>query len=1152
MGPSNSKKTADHLIHWLRHYATTHLDPLFADEHRHYPPHIFLDFGEKGLFGLHIAREYGGLDLNTEDMLRVIEQLGAIDLTLATLVIESIQGAHTLSNYASESMKTRYLHQMASGRIFSAGAMTESDAGSNPRAMTSRATPHHHNGWVIQGHKRWVGMGASAEIIALYVQEFDSQNQWLGMSAFLVPKDAHGLEIGPESATMGLKGFAKHTLYMNQLHVTEDQRLGQPGCGMEIAQDNMMFIRLCLAAASLGAMKKCAQVLTRYASRRTIATGLLIENPVTLMRVSQMTAMIEALEAYITCIAKYHDRTPSVIPEEAFVIAKTLSSEWLNWSVDTLMRALGARGYEEINGIAKLFRDAHVFRIFEGPTEALNMYIGSRSLSKNSQLERFIHEQLQQSSLFYEIKQTLKTLQQTVQNSLFNSHFSLQYWTQSLAGEILSYGFITLTLSYWTQHNPSKKNQRALNWAKCSYQETVRKALNTTPAEQALLQVTEALACTATYTASIGDIEPNKVFANHMMDDLLRKNPLKTPDTDRSALTHPSPPNRLEKETLPVTHDIHLPCVHQLFEQQATETPDAIAISFGEQTMTYAALNEKANRVAHFLIASDVKINDIVAIYMERSIEMIIGLLGILKCGAAYLPLDKHYPPKSLTSMFQDSGARLLLTQEHRLTEIPFNPLEIYCIEDILCQSLLNIANPEIPGLSMNTICYVIYTSGSTSQPKGVMLPHRALSNLLTWHLKKIPSSRTVLQFTTLNFDMSALEIFSALCAGGQLVMISEQDRVDLFSFSQIVKKNQIETLILSVPFLKSLANASLESHYFPSLKEIIIAGEQLLVNQAILNFFQTLHHCRLYNYYGPSETHVVTAYEFPKNLSEWPEYPPIGRAIHHTKILILDENQQPVADGVSGEIYIGGMNLALGYVNQPQLTQDKFITDPWDSHPSARLYRTGDFGKIQADGNLIFLGRRDDQVKIRGFRIDLQEIEMHILKSPEIEEAVVIATSDTYLNKRLEAFIIPKKKHQAERIEEKIQQDLKEHFPPHMIPFAVHLIDQIPLTSSGKVNRYALEKQLAPRTRTTTNIIQPETRTEKAIIAIMENIFKLHIGVNNSYSSIGGNSLLAMEIVSQLQEQFSIEIPAFSLLSDPTIRDTAKRIDGLLEAHLD
>ena len=466
---NSSKKTADNLINWIRQYAALHIDSTMVDEKHCFPPHVFADLGNQGFFGMHISQKYGGLELQTYDMLRVIEQVAAIDLTLTTVLIESIQGAHTLEKYASEPMKNHYLHQLAEGRIFTAGAMTESAAGSNPRAMKSVAISDNENGWLLSGSKRWVGMGASATIIAIYVQQFDSNNNWLGMSGFLVPQGTEGLRIGPDALTMGIRGFSKNTIYMDNIRVSSEHLLGKSGGGMEIAQDNMMYIRLCLGAASVGAMKRCVQLMSRYANQRSIATGKLIENPVTLCRLSEMTAVIVAIDNFIYLISSAYDEDSSLVPEEAFVVSKILGSEYLGWMADLLVQTLGARGYEEASGISKLYRDARVFRIFEGPTEALNMYIGSRVLAKNGSLENFISNTLNQKQFFDEIKQAVGAVNKHCLSNkcdLFAKPFAVNYWAQALVGEIISYGLLSAGVEYSLLKNQSKQLQRASLWVR--------------------------------------------------------------------------------------------------------------------------------------------------------------------------------------------------------------------------------------------------------------------------------------------------------------------------------------------------------------------------------------------------------------------------------------------------------------------------------------------------------------------------------------------------------------------------------------------------------------------------------------------------------------------------------------------------------------
>lgn len=1166
-----SKKVADNLINWLRKYGTNHIDSHLADDRRSFPPHVLLDLGNQGFFGMHVEKDYGGLDLKTKDMLRVIEQIAAIDLSLTLIIIEAAQGAHTFTKYASENLKEVYLQQLATGRIFVAGGMTESTAGSNPRAIKSVAIPD-KNGWTLRGSKRWVGMANSASIIAVYTQQLDAKNNWVGMSGFLVPRDIEGLHIGPESLTMGLRGLSKNTIYMDNIKIPHEYLLGKPTEGMEIAQDNMMFTRLCLAAASLGAIKRSIQLMVRYAERRTIATGRLVDNPVTLVRLSELTAITDALEVFIYLVANFYDQDPALVPEEAIIVSKILGSEYLGMTVDLLVQTLGARGYEEGSGASQLFRDARVFRIFEGPTEALNMYIGSRILEQNVVLEQFFTQTLNQKDLYNDIKLAVDKVNKfclSKKAKLFDTPFSVNYWAQSLVGEIITYGLLLGCVEHKLSKSHSRNLQRASLWVHNKYNEAVQKALTFSLAEDILIPSTQLREFISSYTDTIGNIEQKRNTQDASIDNLLKcdqeSDPLEThhyehpneeftneapvettfndqtlvTETERQLLLHEW--NNVEKKN--AFPDI---CTHQLFEEQVKLTPDAIAVNWQNKKITYQELNNQANKVAHYLKKEGIKSGKLVGIYVERSIEMIVGLLGILKAGGGYLPLDRSYPEKLLKFMFTDSQADLLLSQQGLPNACSFDAKKIVYLDDVLENKNLKSTNC-VSNVNIDSLGYVIYTSGSTGQPKGVMLPHRALSNLISWHIKKIADKRNVLQFTILSFDMSFLEIFGALCSGGTLTLISEQDRMDLLNFAKIIKKYSVQQAVLNVPFLKNLADSKIDAKYFTSLREVIIAGEQLNVSPAILSFFNQLKSCKLLNYYGPSETHVATYYEFPKKTADWPNHPPIGRAIANSKILILDEDKQLVPIGVPGEIYIGGACLGLGYLNRKELTQEKFIKDPWDEEPTSRLYRTGDFGKYLPDGNIVFIGRKDDQVKIRGFRIQLQEIESCLLKYPGIKEAVVIAKNGGLsTDKHLESFIVLE-----ENVSDTFIQDvccyLRELLPAHMIPAAFNILEKMPLTATGKINRSTLSNYGRFVANTSSKIVQPTTVVEKVIIAIMEDFFKLNIGINDSFSSIGGNSMLAMHIASKLRNKFSIEIPAYVLLSDPTIADTAKRIEALI-----
>ena len=993
------------------------------------------------------------------------------------------------------------------------------------------------------------------------------------MSGFLVTQGTQGLEIGPESPTMGIRGFPKNTITMNNIHVSKEHLLGKVGEGMEIAQDNMMYIRLCLAAASIGTMKHCVQLMYRYAERRTIVTGQLSENPVTLVRLSEMTAVIDALDSFIYLVSSLLDNDPSTVPEEMFVAAKILGSEYLGWIVDLFVQMLGARGYEEASGASKIFRDARVFRIFEGPSEALNMYIGSRLLEENTRLEFFVRETLQQPELFDEIKQAVNQVNERClshKNSSFSKPFSDQYWAQSLIGEIVTYGLILCGIEYNIKIKYSDDLHRANRWVRNKYNSVVQSALIGSLGEKILIKSHQIQEIIYKYTDSIGHVEQHRNTQNIYIDCLLKNNQEKdihdgnlstelesychenleineilsdgylvATEAERQQLLHEW--NNVENST--VRPNI---CVHHLFEEQAIKNPNSIAVVYQDESITYHELNVRANKLANFLKMKGVSNNTLVAIYMERSLEMIVCLLGVLKAGGSYLPLDHHYPKDAIQFMLNDSGTNLVLSHKKLKQSIPFSHENVVFYDDVD----FNFNEGIVSGhMSTNDICYVIYTSGSSGQPKGVMLPHKALVNLILWHREKIPEKRNVLQFTTLNFDMSFLEIFSAFSSGGILTLISEESRMDFTKLSAIIKTNDIQQLMMPVSFLKSLAASGIDKNNFKNLKEIIVAGEQITVTHEMLSFFEYCSSCRLFNYYGPSETHVVTSYEFPKKTEDWPRYPPIGRAISNTKILILNETMHVVPMGTPGEIYIGGVSLGKGYINRKELTEERFIDDPWEDNQGEKLYKTGDYGKFLPDGTILFIGRKDHQIKIRGFRIELQEIEANLMKFSGVQEAIVIVKNDIMVDKYLEAFIVTNSKHDGDLLDQIIK-FLRDSLPPHMIPSCFHLIDKMPLTSSGKINRNALEnyeKKFIKHSQHRSYIVHATTSTEKKLVTILEDFFKIHVGINYSFSSIGGNSLLAMQIVSRIHDDFSVEIPAFSVLSDPSIADTAKRIDLLL-----
>ncbi|GET38792.1 non-ribosomal peptide synthetase [Microseira wollei] len=452
-------------------------------------------------------------------------------------------------------------------------------------------------------------------------------------------------------------------------------------------------------------------------------------------------------------------------------------------------------------------------------------------------------------------------------------------------------------------------------------------------------------------------------------------------------------------------------CIHELFEAQVERTPQAEAVVYEEKQLTYQQLNQKANQLARYLQSLLVGSEMLVGICIDRCLDMAVGLLGILKAGGAYVPLDAAYPQERLAYMLSDSSVGVLLTTKKLLSALPqlaqaAQGYEIICLdkdwEVISQQSEQNLVSQIQPG----NLAYVIYTSGSTGQPKGVAMTHFALCNLISWQLQNttVSSTARTLQFAPLSFDVSFQEIFSTWCSGGTLVLIKEEVRRNPVALLNFLTDKEIERIFLPFVALQQLAIAANSASVPTTLREVITAGEQLQITSAIANLFSQID-CILYNHYGPTESHVVTAYKLTGEVSSWSALPPIGRPINNTQIYILDKFLQPVPIGIPGELYIGGNCLALGYINRPELTQQKFISNPFGS---GRLYKTGDIARYLRDGNIQYLGRADHQVKVRGFRIELGEIEAILAQHPIVKESVVIPREDVPGDKRLVAYVVP------------------------------------------------------------------------------------------------------------------------------------------------
>ena len=595
--------------------------------------------------------------------------------------------------------------------------------------------------------------------------------------------------------------------------------------------------------------------------------------------------------------------------------------------------------------------------------------------------------------------------------------------------------------------------------------------------------------------------------------------------------------------------------IHQLFEAQVERTPDAVAAIFEDSLLTYRELNHRSNQLAYQLLAFGVEPEMRVGLCVERSLEMLVGLLGILKVGGAYVPLDPFYPEKRLAFMIEDAKISVLLTQAKLLESTPKHNARVVCLDDCLTRDAHALKHGENPNctLTKDNLAYVIYTSGSTGNPKGVLGLHRGAVNRFHWMWETFPfdSEEICCQKTSLSFVDSVWEIFGPLLKGIPIVIIPDAAVKDPKQFVQILAIQEVTRLVLVPSLLRVLLNTyhDLQSR-LPKLKYWTTSGETLCV-ELFQRFQQALPDSILLNLYGSSEVSADATYWFSDGNSKSLQRIPIGRPIANTQIYILDQSLKPVPVGDAGELYISGVGLARGYFNRPNLTAEKFILHPFNAHPGSHLYKTGDLGRYLTDGNIEFLGRLDRQVKIRGFRIELEEIEVALSQNYSVSEAIVISWKDEPDYQYLVAYVVPRENHSEGSNEEleatpsKLRSFLKHKLPEYMIPNIFILLDALPLTPNGKVDRQALPKPEKNIWDIGTEFVTPRNRIEELLANIWAETLKLkQVGIHNDFIELGGHSLLAAKIISQVQQTFKIELPVYSLFEKPTIAQFSQQLE--------
>ncbi|WP_150048086.1 non-ribosomal peptide synthetase [Methylomonas rhizoryzae] len=576
--------------------------------------------------------------------------------------------------------------------------------------------------------------------------------------------------------------------------------------------------------------------------------------------------------------------------------------------------------------------------------------------------------------------------------------------------------------------------------------------------------------------------------------------------------------------------------LHALFEAQVGKTPDAVALVFAEQALSYAELNAKANQLAHYLRSKGIGPDVPVGLCVERSLEMVVGMLGILKAGGAYVPLDPHYPKERVDYMLKDARIAVLLTQQHLAAELAFGIKDTtYLDADWPAIQQYSVDNLTQYGHSLN-LAYMIYTSGSTGQPKGVMVSHcNALQSTVARFTTYRAPVTCYLLLSSFAFDSSVAGLFWTLGQGGCLCLPEDEVAKDPVALTELITRYRVSHLLALPSFyglLVKQAGIRLET-----LKTAIVAGEACAID-VVNRHYAMLPNVPLYNEYGPTEGSVWSSV-YPISQNDLDRPVSIGRPISNVRLYILDRYGHPVPIGVQGELHIGGAGVVRGYWRRPELTAEKFIPDPFQA-AGGRLYKTGDLARYRLDGNLEFLGRVDHQVKIRGFRIELGEIEARLMAQPDVEDAVVLASEPQPGNKQLTAYVV------GNASTERLRENLKSALPDHMVPNAFVWLERMPLTANGKLNRNALLSAAAKDKVSDIRADTPVSETEIKLAEIWSGLLGVEqIGRHDDFFDLGGHSLLAIELVSAIQTNVGVDVALVDLFECSTLVAQGELIDG-------
>jgi amino acid adenylation domain-containing protein len=586
-------------------------------------------------------------------------------------------------------------------------------------------------------------------------------------------------------------------------------------------------------------------------------------------------------------------------------------------------------------------------------------------------------------------------------------------------------------------------------------------------------------------------------------------------------------------------------CLHQLIEQQARRTPDRVALRFEQHSLTYAELDRRADRLARHLSSLGAGPDVLVGLFVERSLEMVVGILGALKAGAAYVPMDTSYPQERLGFMLSDASLALVLTQRTLVSNLPESAAQVVCLDEFEWNGA-QAATQNEARVRPEHLAYVIYTSGSTGRPKGVCVEHRNIVNYVLGVADRLQleAGMSYATVSTIAADLGNTVLFPALVTGGCLHIISQERAESQALLSDYFSREKIDVLKIVPSHLAALQSGNNPEQVMPA-RCLILGGEASRLDR--IEALRALSpKCEIYNHYGPTETTVgVLTYHARAQLPDTRSGTlPLGRPLPNSRVYLLDGEGRPLPIGEQGEVCIGGRGVARGYLNRPDLTAEKFVPDPFSPDLDARLYRTGDLARYLPDGNIEFCGRIDHQIKLHGYRVELGEIEAALRDQDAVQDAVVLAREDESGEKQLVACVSAREPLTPATLRE----HLKARLPQYMVPSAFVLMENLPLTRNGKIDRQALAGLPFENVEPEHAFVGPRTETEKALAAIWGQLLKVEsIGIDDDVFDLGAHSLQAMKALTQIRDAFDVNLALRNLFEHPTIAGLAEAIDRLV-----